>query len=75
MRRLLLLAVLVPLASGCGWLSAFTRGPATVHPSAPVSEVPRWIKVEHLPKKAILRRRSVRAHGLHRVSHVRGLGQ
>jgi hypothetical protein len=62
MRWLLLLAVLVPLASGCGWLSAFSSGHATagssvqihVYPSAPVSPVPRWVKVEHLPKKAIL---------------------
>lgn len=65
MRRLLLLALLVPLAAGCGWASAFFGGHATgqgssvqiqvttspVYPSAP-NPVPRWIRVEHLPQKA-----------------------
>jgi hypothetical protein len=68
MRRLVLLAVLVPLVAGCGWLGAFSSGqsaPATqkgllgpkittvhVYPNGP-SPVPRWIKLEHLPQKAI----------------------
>ena len=57
MRRLLVLALLVPLVSGCGWLSAFTggqaTGPARVYPSATVSSVPRWVHIERLPNKAI----------------------
>src|SRR3954452_15492780 len=62
MRRLLLLALLVPLAAGCGWFSALSGGHATgqgssghihVYPSAPVNPVPRWTKVEHLPQKAV----------------------
>ena len=48
MRRLLLLAVVVPLAAGCG-----SSGHIHVYPSAPMNPVPRWIKVEHLPQKAI----------------------
>lgn len=64
MRRLLLLALLVPLASACGW-SPFPSGHSSaqgssvqiqvttspVHTEAP-SSVPRWIEVEHLPQKA-----------------------
>jgi hypothetical protein len=57
MRRLLLLALLVPLVSGCGWLSALsharTTGSARIYPTAPVSPVPRWIRLEHLPQQAI----------------------
>ena len=67
MRRLLLLALLIPLASACGW-SPFPSGhssaqgssahtwvsttPLQTYVTAP-SSVPRWIKVEHLPKKAL----------------------
>ena len=65
MRRLLLLALLVPLAAACGW-SPFPSGHSSaqvssvqiqvttspVYTEAP-SSVPRWIKVEHLPQKAI----------------------
>jgi hypothetical protein len=59
MRRLALLALLVPLVAGCGWSSLLLGGPPpegparVVHPAAPKDEVPRWINVEHLPKKAI----------------------
>ena len=62
MRRLVLLAFVVPLAAGCGWFGALSGGHATghgssghivVYPSAPVNPVPRWIKVEHLPQKAV----------------------
>jgi cbb3-type cytochrome oxidase cytochrome c subunit len=63
MRRLLLLALLVPLASGCGWGSFLlgSRGTSPVHtgkairvyPTAPKRQVPRWVDVEHLPPKAI----------------------
>jgi cytochrome c553 len=65
MRRLVVLALLVPLVAGCGWLSLFsgsrttTRGllgpvvtPVHSYPSGP-SPVPRWIKLERLPQKAI----------------------
>jgi mono/diheme cytochrome c family protein len=44
-RRLLLLGLLVPLASGCH--------SGRVSPSAPVNPVPRWVKVERLPHKAV----------------------
>src|SRR4051812_46387303 len=57
MRRLLLLALLVPLVTGCGWASFFLGGHAT--PSAhetlasQVAEnIPRWKAQEHLPPKA-----------------------
>jgi hypothetical protein len=64
MRRLLLLAFVVPLAAGCGWFSPFSGGHATgqgssghirVHvlPGAPMNHVPRWTKLEHLPQKAV----------------------
>jgi hypothetical protein len=62
MRRLFLLALLVPLASGCGWANLLFGGSGSssthtatairVYPTAP-SSVPRWIKVEHLPKRAV----------------------
>ena len=62
MRRILLLALLVPLASGCGW-AGFLLGHAKssvhrtrtirVYPTAPKQEVPRWVNVERLPKKAV----------------------
>jgi mono/diheme cytochrome c family protein len=66
MRRLVLLALLVPLVAGCGWLGALAVGQSaeqgsSVHvqlttmavPSGRVNPVPRWIKLEHLPQKAI----------------------
>jgi mono/diheme cytochrome c family protein len=61
MRRLLGLALLVPLVAGCGWFGGWSRHPgrsrytATVglYPTAPAYDVPRWVKAEHLPKKAI----------------------
>jgi hypothetical protein len=57
MRRLALLALLAPLAAGCGWLfggrtSSSHSGTVTlVHSDAP-SSVPRWIQLERLPRKA-----------------------
>ena len=66
MRRLLLLALLVPLVSGCGWLRGFTGtqappathrgflGPVVSQPTHVQRDaVPRWVKLEHLPRKAI----------------------
>jgi mono/diheme cytochrome c family protein len=62
MRRLLLLVLLVPFAAGCGWFGALAGGHATeqgssvhmrVFPSAPMNPVPRWVKLEHLPQKAV----------------------
>ena len=44
MRRLLLLALLVPFSAACGGHSKS---------SAPGGEVARWVEVEHLPKQAI----------------------
>jgi hypothetical protein len=56
-RRLLLLALLVPLVAGCGWASLFLRGShrssGRIYATAPVNNVPRWIEVERLPKKAV----------------------
>jgi len=62
MRPLVPLALLVLLASGCGWAGLLFGGHATtsvhrprtirVYPIAP-SPVPRWIEVEHLPQRAI----------------------
>ena len=46
MRQLALLALLVPLGSGCG-------GHAASNPSAPVGQVAHWAQLEHLPKQAI----------------------
>jgi hypothetical protein len=59
-RRLALLALLVPLVAGCGWLNVLSGGgtgtgsSAHVHvyPTAPVSPIPRWINLERLPRKA-----------------------
>jgi hypothetical protein len=62
MRRVLPLALLVLLATGCGWASLLFGGHATtalhgpptrLHPVAPANPVPRWIKLEHLPQGAI----------------------
>jgi cytochrome c oxidase subunit 2 len=44
MRRLVLLALLVPFSAACGGHSKS---------SAPGGEVARWVKVEHLPRQAI----------------------
>ncbi len=63
MRRLVLLALLVPVVAGCGWLGSFSGGQSApvkptirvvpAYPSNPVNAVPRWIELEHLPQKAI----------------------
>jgi hypothetical protein len=45
MRRLLLLALLVPLAAACGGHSS--------SPAPGGGEVARWVRVERLPKQAI----------------------
>jgi cbb3-type cytochrome oxidase cytochrome c subunit len=46
MRRFLPLALLVPLLAACG--STSTAAP----PNAPPPSIARWIKLEHLPKRA-----------------------
>jgi Cytochrome c len=56
MRRLFLLAFLVPLAAGCGWTNLLRGGHVTTGPTlvlAPANAAPHWIRLEHLPKKAI----------------------
>jgi mono/diheme cytochrome c family protein len=57
MRGLVVLGLLVPLASGCGWASFLLGGShASFHSIrgvAPANNVPRWIEVEHLPKAAV----------------------
>jgi Cytochrome c len=52
MRRLLLLALVVPLASGCGHTTSAVHPHVTTVPEPP-DPVPRWVKVEHLPNRAI----------------------
>jgi mono/diheme cytochrome c family protein len=46
MRRLAVLALLVPLAAGCG-------GHHTSTSAHPASDVPRWVEAEQLPKQAV----------------------
>ena len=69
MRRVALLALLVPLLAGCGWASLFFGGPTYVYsggpavrklprivvtvPTGPMVPIPRWISVERLPRQAI----------------------
>lgn len=53
MCRLLLLALLVSFASGCGFGGRTTApSPRETLASQVVRNVPRWIKQEHLPRKA-----------------------
>ena len=59
MRRLLGLALLVPLLAGCSWLGGWAPYPAvpTHSPKLRVApplrpDVARWKRVEHLPAKA-----------------------
>src|SRR3954452_3365319 len=57
MRRLLLLALVVPLAAGCGWFGALAGVHATSPGGAALASqikqnIPRWIKEEQLPAKA-----------------------
>ena len=49
MRRLSLLALLIPLAAGCGGSGGHTTSLQTTSGST----VQRWIQVEHLPKNAV----------------------
>jgi mono/diheme cytochrome c family protein len=48
-RRLSLLALLIPLAAGCGG----SGGHTTSFQTTSGSTVQRWIQVEHLPKSAV----------------------
>ena len=57
MRRLVPLALLVPLASGCGWASSLLGGHPTSSGGAALASqieqnIPRWKAQEHLPRKA-----------------------
>ena len=57
MRRLVPLALLVPLASGCGWASSLLGGYPTSSGGAALASqieqnIPRWKAQEHLPPKA-----------------------
>ena len=68
MRRLALLALLVPCAAGCGWFGGLGSGsaPPPAHKSLlgpvigpriktlpdPAAMARRWIRLEHLPSKA-----------------------
>ena len=54
MRRLLLLPLLVLLAAGCGWFGQILGHTATqALGSTVLRQVPRWVKVEYLPKAAL----------------------
>ena len=68
-RRLLLLALLVPLAAACG-----SGGHSTHVSSTSESSVQRWIRLEQLPEERGSGRRALREHRLYRVPHVRRLG-
>ena len=60
MRRLAGLLLLVPLLAGCGWAGLLFGGHGTsshsattvLRPTAPAS-VPRWIRLERLPSRAV----------------------
>ena len=58
MRRLALLALLVPLVAGCGWAGllfgvASGGGSQEALASEIVQDVPRWVKDENLPANAV----------------------
>lgn len=58
MRRLVLVALALPLLAGCGWFGYGWTGysPPTAKealPSEVAKDVPTWIKDEHLPANAV----------------------
>ena len=56
MRRLLLLALVVPLLSACGWFGFLGSGGPTSKEalaSEIVQDVPIWVTKEHLPANAV----------------------